>query len=836
MSVASISEKHRLGLGALSSWGLQGLGMAPLAHRLQFGEITKASSPDSLKRTLPDPVFQLLTRVMTTSLHDHEGGGADRSFLRYTLIKGILKGGITKLVIKPINGHKEDIIRLEDEYDKDTGVLYKSNVKLLKEDPKTLEKLKGTYTDRGFYGLYITDKDYLDTRLKEIQQHERLAKIASKEEDKWAELEKAAINLNHAEDYGYKPDQHRLMTSARVFHTAQAKQLQGQLDRYAFYKENAPWFWTDFLSTDSLKLYFRFYENLEDMLKGKLSEGLQDVDSVEDPNTAEQLKTKLAKVSKYQDAVYRWSQDSSEAEKELQKDFAESRANRLTDYRRTSTIINPAVKKLHVANLNAYNFLNRLAKENVRYAEYRVSLTGNDIGDPTNQTYYYDGQDKLWAVAAGLYGAQRNNARWGNAIDFGITVLLERQPNVGRLPKAQQDALKELPTDSPEVKAKKRAAKIALSLTEAHRVVDLAITNKREAIANNIKKKKEGDTNLDPRERITGIDLAGDEANYPVDVFAPVFEKVHTFNEEMIRLGKPKHCLGITIHAGEEPFSSDATENRQYKWSDSIKNAYKVGYRGPNELSKGKPVTPFRIGHGIMLWAADSEGGLLRKEYAAYTQNPRKWANELTTERRDAIVAATPLINNLLKSNVGIELCPKSNVQTGSVPYYTVHPALFFLKLGLKVSVNTDNRTISNTDNANELIKLHQHLGLRWDEVKKLLKNGVDTAFIPKSTERTLIKKDMLTRFEELERDPKTLLGIMLLNGYTPTRYKYTDPSKPVSPIDKQLVGLYKRINDETFQKRAIAAEAKRHEDVLSAIETKTAELRDQKQPWVANA
>jgi adenosine deaminase len=366
----------------------------------------------------------------------------------------------------------------------------------------------------------------------------------------------------------------------------------------------------------------------------------------------------------------------------------------------------------------------------------------------------------------------------------------------------------------------------------------LALKNKKEAIAINDKKRLNGDTNLDPRERITSIDLAGDEANYPVDVFRDVFQKIHRFNKKMLDANLLQHCLGITIHAGEEPFSSDASK-RNYQWSQSIEKAYDVGYWGPTPSDPTAPlITPFRIGHGIMLWAAESEGGLLRREYAAYAQNPRAWADAVGKDKKriQAIIKATPLIQKLLAGNVGIELCPKSNVQTGSVPYYTVHPALFFLTLGLKVSVNTDNRTISNTDNANELIKLHRYLGLRWEELKTLIRNGAETAFIPTKEERDQVKADIEARLTELERDPKKLLGIMLMDGYTPPAYVYKTPGK-ISPIASQNAGLYPRIDAGVYRDTASRAENQRTSAVFDVIKEQTAALKsDKPQPWEANA
>ncbi|MFN8614657.1 MAG: hypothetical protein U0003_01940 [Vampirovibrionales bacterium] len=772
---------------------------------LTFGLASpKANQP------VPNAVFKLLSSVYSTSLHDHEGGGADRSFLRYSLIKGILKGSLSKLIIKPLGGQPPSIIRLEDEYDALGHLTAKSAITKIKEETgqynvsEPLEfQWRSKESRKHFYEKYINDPQYLQHQFNQYDEHLRLRSLAD-------ELSLKAAKSNKQTG--------ALLQSTKNYHEAQARQIMTQLDRYVFYKRSADWFWTEFLSTDALKLYFRYYENLEQLLANRPVEEVLDYDAMQTADdmvqNPRQLREKLDKIQNFQNTIYRWSQGDGTAEKELAEAYKRSRSSSLSDYRKTSAIINPAVKKLDVANYNAYNFLNRLAKENIRYAEYRVSLTGNDIGD--THTYYYDANDKLWAVASGLQGAQSNNARWGIAINYGITVLIERQPKLTAdeqrlyqerlVPETNRLGQVVIPADTPQQRAAKRAYKINKAVEEAHRSVDLALAVKRAAHPG------------DPRSRITSFDLAGDEANYPVDVFAPVFEKIHAFNREMLAAGTPEKRVGITIHAGEEPASSDA-EQRHYQWSESIQKAYEVGYR--------EGVTPFRIGHGVMLWAAPSQNDCLKKAYAEYLKNPRQWVDSLTPQKVAAIEQATPLIHQLKTSGVGIELCPKSNVQTGAVPYYTLHPALFYLALGLKVSVNTDNRTISNTDTANELVKLHKHLGLRWHEVKQLLENGVDTAFIFNSDEREALKEQINQRLDEIEQTPQQVLGRMLLDGYQPTQYVYGSGSSiNAVTIKKQQDGQYPVITPEAFKEQAYWAENNQRVAAMRAIHQQAEQLK----------
>ena len=51
------------------------------------------------------------------------------------------------------------------------------------------------------------------------------------------------------------------------------------------------------------------------------------------------------------------------------------------------------------------------------------------------------------------------------------------------------------------------------------------------------------------------------------------------------------------------------------------------------------------------------------------------------------------------------------------------------LNTGLKVSINTDNRTVSNTSLTKELQFIQNTYGIQEEEIRLMMKNAVDTAF-----------------------------------------------------------------------------------------------------------
>jgi len=61
------------------------------------------------------------------------------------------------------------------------------------------------------------------------------------------------------------------------------------------------------------------------------------------------------------------------------------------------------------------------------------------------------------------------------------------------------------------------------------------------------------------------------------------------------------------------------------------------------------------------------------------------------------------LLNYVNDHRIPLEICLTSNVQTGAAPSLSKHPLRFYYDYGLRLSINTDNRLISDTTVTNEL-------------------------------------------------------------------------------------------------------------------------------------
>jgi adenosine deaminase len=167
---------------------------------------------------------------------------------------------------------------------------------------------------------------------------------------------------------------------------------------------------------------------------------------------------------------------------------------------------------------------------------------------------------------------------------------------------------------------------------------------------------------------VVGFDIAGAEAGYPPSRHLDAFQYVLRQN------------FHATIHAGEAFGLPSIAEALQYCGAE-------------------------RLGHGVRI--VDDITGPPGEEklgrLAAYVRDRR----------------------------IPLELCPTSNVNTGVVPSIADHPIGMLRRLRFRVTVNTDNRLMSNTSMSKELAKLADAFGWGLDDFEWLTVNAVKSAFAP---------------------------------------------------------------------------------------------------------
>lgn len=100
-------------------------------------------------------------------------------------------------------------------------------------------------------------------------------------------------------------------------------------------------------------------------------------------------------------------------------------------------------------------------------------------------------------------------------------------------------------------------------------------------------------------------------------------------------------------------------------------------------------------------------------------------------------------VYTLIKKNITLEVCPTSNVDTHVVDSYSNHPVKDLYDLGVRVTINTDNNTVSNINLTKEYEKLLD-LGFTKDDFKKMNIYAIEASFISKEEKDEL--KDLIMK------------------------------------------------------------------------------------------
>lgn len=169
---------------------------------------------------------------------------------------------------------------------------------------------------------------------------------------------------------------------------------------------------------------------------------------------------------------------------------------------------------------------------------------------------------------------------------------------------------------------------------------------------------------------VVGFDIAGAEAGYPPSRHLDAFQHINREN------------FHSTIHAGEAFGLPSIWEAVQFCGAE-------------------------RLGHGVRIVDDIDPGTGLGTEKLG----------RLATYVRDR--------------RIPLELCPTSNVNTGVVASIAEHPIGILRRLRFRVTVNTDNRLMSNTSMSKEMNKLHDAFGWGLDDFEWLTVNAIKSSFAP---------------------------------------------------------------------------------------------------------
>lgn len=172
-----------------------------------------------------------------------------------------------------------------------------------------------------------------------------------------------------------------------------------------------------------------------------------------------------------------------------------------------------------------------------------------------------------------------------------------------------------------------------------------------------------------------------------------------------------KSFLGKGVVAIDLCASEDAGFPSRYE--EAFKVARDIGYKvtiHAGEAGVGKNVYDAitllgaeRIGHGIYIYDC-------------------KEAYELVKEK-----------------GIVLEVCPTSNVQTKAVSTIQKHPAYAYYSDGIKTTINTDNRTVSNTTLSNEFDLLAHNFDFKEEDYIDIYKTSVHASFASEEVKKELL-------------------------------------------------------------------------------------------------
>ncbi len=88
------------------------------------------------------------------------------------------------------------------------------------------------------------------------------------------------------------------------------------------------------------------------------------------------------------------------------------------------------------------------------------------------------------------------------------------------------------------------------------------------------------------------------------------------------------------------------------------------------------------------------------------------------------------LAQYILDRRIPLEMCLSSNVHTGAVPTMAAHPFRLYYDRGFRVTLNTDDRLMSDTSMTKEFQIATEEFGLDLADLEKITMNSIKSAFI----------------------------------------------------------------------------------------------------------
>ncbi|MCC5947406.1 MAG: adenosine deaminase [Nitriliruptoraceae bacterium] len=100
-----------------------------------------------------------------------------------------------------------------------------------------------------------------------------------------------------------------------------------------------------------------------------------------------------------------------------------------------------------------------------------------------------------------------------------------------------------------------------------------------------------------------------------------------------------------------------------------------------------------------------------------------------------------PVASRVLAAGIPLELCPTSNVHTGAVRDLGEHPIARLDALGFGVTLNTDNRLMSDVTATSEAAAMVATFGVDLDDLERWTSTAVAQAFVDETERAALLER-----------------------------------------------------------------------------------------------
>lgn len=98
------------------------------------------------------------------------------------------------------------------------------------------------------------------------------------------------------------------------------------------------------------------------------------------------------------------------------------------------------------------------------------------------------------------------------------------------------------------------------------------------------------------------------------------------------------------------------------------------------------------------------------------------------------------LMNYVNDHRIAMEICLTSNYQTQSVKRIKNHPVRYYYDRGLRITLSTDNRLMSNTTLTKEFMIANKYFGFNRNDFREITITAMKSAFLPYGERKKLIR------------------------------------------------------------------------------------------------